>query len=194
MAIVDGYCTLADLKARLDITTVDAARDTVLEQVIEAASRQVDGWCGRPFASGEATRQLTADNSGMVIMPNDLHTISEIAVDRDDDRVYETIWPIESVDLQPYPGPYQVIRPRRGYNFPTHRYAIQITGVWGYGENTPAAIREATLLQAARLYKRKDAPFGVAGNAEHGQLQTISSVDPDVKELLKPYMRHWMVV
>ena len=117
MAIIDGYATLADLKARLDITSDD--KDAILEQVIEAASRQVDGWCGRPFASGEATRQLTADNSGMVIMPNDLHTISEIAVDRDDDRVYETIWPIESVDLQPYPGPYQVIRPRRGYNFPT---------------------------------------------------------------------------
>lgn len=194
MPIVDGYATLADIKARLDITTVDATRDTILEQVVEAASRQVDGWCSRPFASGDATRQVTADNSGMVILPDDLHVITEIAVDRDDDRVYETIWPIESVDLQPYPGPYQVIRPRSGFSFPCHRYAIQITGTWGYGETIPPSIREATLLQAARLYKRKDAPFGVAGSAEHGQLQTITSIDPDVKELLKPYMRHWMVV
>lgn len=194
MAITNGYVALDELKARMDITTVDAARDAMLEQIIEAASRQIDGWCSRAFASGTATRYVTADNDEMIILPDDLHVLTEIATDRDDDRDYETVWPVDAVDLQPYVAPYQIIRPRRGYKFPTHRHAIQITGAWGFGAVTPAPIREACLLQSARLYKRKDAPFGVAGSNEHGQMQTITSIDPDVKQLIEPYKRHWMVI
>ena len=192
MAIVNGYATLVDLKARLGIT--GTGNDTVLEQVIEAASRQVDGWCGRAFASGNGTRVLTADNANLLILPDDLHEITEFATDRDDDFLYETIWPVNELSLMPYPGPYSIIRPRHGYSFPTQPHAIQVTGSWGYGANIPAAIREATLLQAARLYKRADAPFGIAGSADHGQLETISRVDPDVKELLAPYTRFLGVV
>ena len=192
MAIVDGYTDLVSLKARLDITSTD--KDTILEQVIEAASRQIDGWCSRAFASGVGTRQVTADNPGMVILPEDVHTITEIATDRDDDLVYETIWPIEAVYLMPHKPPYQVLRARGTNSFPTHTHAVQVTGTWGFGAEIPAAIREACLIQASRLYKRKDAPFGVAGSAEHGQIETISRVDPDVRELIEPYKRHWMVV
>lgn len=189
-----SYATVAQLKARLDIT--GTADDAVLAEVLEAASRQVDGWCGRPFASGTATRVLTADAWDMLILPDDLHTITSIAVDRDGDRDYETAWALTDVDLQPYPGPYSVLRPTLGMAFPTHRYGVQITGEWGFGPEAsiPAPIREATLLQAARLFKRKDAPFGVTGSAEHGQLQTISRVDPDVKELLAPFVRFGMVL
>lgn len=186
------YATLTELKARLDITSTDD--DAVLESVLEAASRQVDGWCGRAFESGAATRVLTADTYDMVILPDDLHAMTAIAIDRDGDRVYETVWEVTDVDLQPYPGPYSVLRPVGGKAFPTHRYAVQVTGTWGFGTDVPAPVREATLLQATRLFKRKDAPFGVTGSAEHGQLQTISRVDPDVKELLAPYVRWNMVV
>lgn len=187
-----NYATVADLKARLDITSTD--QDTVLEQVIEAASRQVDGWCGRPFAADPSIRVLTADAWDLLILPDELHAVTSIAFDRDGDGVYETPWPVTDIDMQPYPGPYQVVRPRNGKAFPTHRYAVQITGVWGFGGDVPAPIREATLLQAARLFKRKDAPFGVAGSAEHGQLMTITSIDPDVKQLIAPFIRQNMVV
>lgn len=189
-----SYTDVASLKARLNIT--GTADDTVLEQVIEAASRQIDGWCGRPFASGTATRVLTADAYDLLILPDDLHAITSIAVDRDGDRVYETAWLLTDIDLQPYPGPYSVLRPVGGMVFPTHRYAVQVAGEWGFGaeDDIPAPIREATLLQATRLYKRTDAPFGVTGSAEHGQLQTISRVDPDVAELIAPYKRWGMVV
>ncbi len=139
-------------------------------------------------------RHLTADAWNLLILPDDLHAMTAIAVDRDGDRSYDTVWELTDVDLQPYPGPYHVLRPRNGRVFPTHAYAVQITGDWGFGIDVPAPVREATLLQATRLYKRTDAPFGVTGSAEHGQLQTISRVDPDVKELLQPFVRVGMVV
>lgn len=186
------YATIHDLKARLDIINDDF--DVDLEQILEAASRYVDGLCGRVFTDGSDTRILTADNPCMLILPDDLHALTSIAIDRDGDRTYETVWDVSDIDMQPFPGPYQVLRPRNGKSFPTHRYAVQIVGDWGFGADTPPAIREATLLQAARLWKRKDAPFGVTGNAEHGQLQTISRVDPDVYELVKPFVRNAMVV
>ena len=186
------YATVEELAARLDIGGEE--QDAILAQVLEAASRQIDGWCSRSFASGASARQLTSDSGELLILPEDLHGLTSIAADWDGDRVYEDAWDVTDVDLQPYPGPYQVVRPRGRRSFPTHRYAIEITGDWGFGAEVPAAIREACLLQAARLYKRKDAPFGVTGSPEHGELQTISRVDPDVKELLAPYMRHWMVV
>lgn len=186
------YAELEDLKARLDIT--GSENDYILEQVLEAASRQVDGWCGRVFFGGDSTRRLTADSHCLIVLPEDLYELTSIAVDRDGDGTYETAWQVNDVDLQPYPGPYQVLRPRSGKMFPRHRYAVQVVGLWGFGEDAPPAIREATLLQAARLYKRKDAPFGVTGNADHGQIQTISRVDPDIKELIAPFIRHTMVV
>lgn len=186
------YATLEDLKARLDIT--GTSQDVDLEEVLEAASRYIDGLCGRVFFPGDEPRRLTADSHGLVILPDDLHEIASIAVDRDGDGVYETPWELTDVDLQPYPGPYQMLRTRGNKSFPTYRYGVQVTGTWGFGADVPAPVREATLLQAARLYKRKDAPFGVAGNAEHGQLQTISRVDPDVKALIEPFIRNAMVV
>lgn len=186
------YATLEDLKARLDITSTTL--DVDLEQVLDAASRYVDGLCGRVFFGADTPRILTADSSRLLILPDDLHAFTAIAVDRDGDGVYETVWGVADVDMQPYPGPWQIVRPRNGRSFPTHRYAVQITGEWGFGANAPAPIREATLLQAARLYKRKDAPFGVTGSPEHGQLQTISRTDPDVYELVKPFIRNEMVV
>lgn len=189
------YATLEDFKARFDITSADD--DAIIGQILEAASRQVDGWCGRVFpdAAGDGTtRRLTADSHCLLILPDDLHSITSVAVDRDGDGVFETPWEVTDVDTQPYPGPWQVLRPRNGKSFPTHRYAVQIVGEWGFGVNVPAPIREATLLQAARLFKRKDAPFGIAGTVDHGQLQTISRVDPDIQELIKPFIRHAMVV
>lgn len=188
----NGYATLAELKARLDITGTE--NDPVLEQVIDAASRQIDGWCGRAFSAGSAARSLTADAWDLLILPDDLHSLTAIAVDRDGDLVYETAWATTDIGLAPSPGPSRIVRPRNGKAFPMHADAVQITGAWGYGPDVPAPIREACLLQATRLFKRKDAPFGVTGSPEHGQLQTISRVDPDVRELIEPYKRFGMVV
>ena len=47
MAITNGYCTLAEIKAALRLT--DTADDTLLENSIEGASRRIDGYCGTFF-------------------------------------------------------------------------------------------------------------------------------------------------
>ena len=52
----------------------------------------------------------------------------------------------------------------------------------------PAQVAQATLIQAARLYKRRESPEGVLGNAEWGSIR-LSRVDPDVAALLSRFTR-----
>jgi hypothetical protein len=50
-------------------------------------------------------------------------------------------------------------------------------------------VSEACKIQSIRLFKRKDAPFGVVAGGEMQQSMTIPDLDPDVKMLLSPYVR-----
>jgi hypothetical protein len=65
---------------------------------------------------------------------------------------------------------------------------VQVLGKFGFAA-IPAAVRQACLIQATRIYKRRDAPFGVTGSAEMGTLQILGRIDPDVASLLSGLMR-----
>lgn len=53
----------------------------------------------------------------------------------------------------------------------------------------PPAVTEAVYIQANRLFKRKDTPFGIAGVADMGVSTFIPRLDPDVKQLLSGFLR-----
>ena len=55
----------------------------------------------------------------------------------------------------------------------------------------PGPVVEACGIQAARVFKRKDAPFGVVGTVDSG-FYSVRTLDPDVTQLLSPY-RHLVV-
>jgi hypothetical protein len=62
-----------------------------------------------------------------------------------------------------------------------------------YPDAVPASVRLAALLQAARLFKRGEAPFGVAavGTIDGGSgMRLLAKLDPDAERLLEPY-RDW---
>ncbi len=69
---------------------------------------------------------------------------------------------------------------------------VKITGKFGYSATTPPAVAEACLILAAQLFKRKDTPQGVSGNAELGVLRVDKGPDPHALALLRPYMRLWL--
>jgi hypothetical protein len=52
----------------------------------------------------------------------------------------------------------------------------------------PDEVHTATIILATKFFKRKDAPFGVAGFSDLGAVRIIQS-DPDVKMLLDPYVK-----
>ncbi len=51
----------------------------------------------------------------------------------------------------------------------------------------PGPVVEATRIQAARIFQRVHAPFGITGSAELGTSAVISRIDPDVVGMLSDY-------
>lgn len=193
MALDDPYVELSELKARLGIT--GTGHDDVLTAAILAASRAIDGWTGRRFTqSAAATSRFFTARGGSPLLVDDLVSVSALATD-DGVRTYATVWETADYDLAPFDAaeigrPYTeiMIAPTGRYRYPRWPMGVRVTAVWGWPA-VPAPIREATALEATRLWKRKDAPFGVTGSPELGQLQTITRVDPDVQQLIAPYKR-----
>ncbi len=193
MAIENGYVSLDDVKRRLDIQGDE--ENVTLEQIVEAASRQIDGWCDRVFYTTTETRLATAETPYLLALDRDLITLTALATD-DGTRTFETVWATTDYDIEPNNPPYSALRTAYygDYVFPLGRHRVRVTGTWGYGTTVPHAIREACLLLVGRLYKRKDAPFGITGNADHGQLLTLPGMDPDIKQLIADYRRPALLV
>lgn len=67
------------------------------------------------------------------------------------------------------------------------RVGLRVTAKWGWSA-IPDQVSEATLLKAASLFKRRDAPFGWAEVGEVGVVR-IGRNDVDVVDLLAPFKR-----
>lgn len=63
---------------------------------------------------------------------------------------------------------------------------VQVTARWGYSATAPTPIREATLIQAVRLYKRFESGMSdTLASSDLGQLMYTQPLDPDAIFLLK---------
>ena len=192
MAITNGYATLADVKNSLKIT--DNMDDSLLEIAVESASRLIDGYTGRYFYNGgTATRNYAASDSWIVYI-DDVQSVSEVASTDEVGGTYTT-WTANDYQLEPLNGfsggmtqPYTSIRAVNQYVWPflADRALVKITGVWGWA-SVPIAVKQATILQAARIFKRNDSPLGVAGFGDMGVVRVGARLDPDVQHLVDPY-------
>lgn len=198
MAIANGYCTLADVKSALRIT--DSVDDSLLEISVEAASREIDGYCQRSFYSFTGTRVFNSTNS-FVTETDDLISVTTLKTS-DDGTTYDTTWSASDYQLEPLNGvtaglahPFTRVRAIGDYLFPlwsvTGTYSnfagVQILGVYGWS-SVPTAIKQATILLAMRQFKRYDSPLGVAGFGDIGVIR-VGRVDPDVEALLMPFKK-----
>lgn len=65
--------------------------------------------------------------------------------------------------------------------------SIEVTARWGWTA-VPTTITNACLIQASRFFKRRDAPFGIAGSPELGsELRLLAKLDPDVAVMIGPF-------
>lgn len=82
MAIINGYCTLAEFKAAItpagqDLSP-DAPDDAVIEDLIERASRRVDDMCGRVFYPFVATRYYDLPKGRDLWLEDDLLEVTTL--------------------------------------------------------------------------------------------------------------------
>jgi hypothetical protein len=192
MAIANGYVTLAEAKRLLDIS--DAIDDGQLERVIEASSRLIDEYTGRRFYSALETRVYTPERF-VEVKIDDLASLTDVITDENEDGTAETTWPASDYALLPPNAalegrPYTsiAITPWGAKEFPTTLNSVEITGNFGW-PIVPEPVRQACLIQVGTIYRSKEAPFGVIGNAETGIVRMSARLHPEAQLLLDPYRR-----
>lgn len=194
MAITNGYATLADLKASTRIT--DSVDDGLLEYAIESASRQIDSYAQRNFYAAGTASRVFAPNDGYLLEIDDLVTITKL--ETSDGTNFNSEWAAGDYQLEPLNGivdgltgyPATRIRAIQNNMFnPIEGNAtVRITGTWGWAA-VPIAIKQATILQASRIFKRNDSPLGVAGFGDLGAIRVSAQLDPDVRMMVEPYRK-----
>lgn len=191
-----GYTDLLVLKATIGAT--NDADDAALQLAIDAASRMIDQYTGRTFtAETAATKYFFPTSYTFLDLTPDIRTVTSVAVDNVGDLTFATS--LASTDylklpLNPLPdsGIYNALQISAISSKVFYvGQQVKVIGDWGYTVNgyAPSVIEQACLLQASRLFKRRESPFGILQSVDLGTYTRISNVDPDVKALVMQY-RH----
>jgi hypothetical protein len=204
-----GYCTVDDLREQLGDMTSQNLSERQLVRAVNAASRAVDAYTGRRFWMDPTPIARLVDVDGCnpdLWLPDDIASTTGLQIATSDGTNYSTIWTTQDYRLWPYAantpgslyGGWWKLESVRGLRWDvrgsyyrhhsSHYYLpVQITARFGWAF-VPAGVEQATLLKAAQLFKRKDAPYGVAQFGDIAAV-TITRKDADVVELLWPFMR-----
>jgi hypothetical protein len=196
---VNVYTTLADVRNSLQIE--DSLDDNDIQAAILSASRMIDDYCQRSFYQ-EGTLAAPVVKYYTPVSPwyleiDDLIQPTEIASRANQSGPFTQTWNLDTdVMYEPVNNP-EIGRPVtrllaiQTYVFPYFfPQTVKITGVWGYS-SIPYEVELACKIQAARLFVRKQSPFGIAGSVELGTVRLNSRLDPDVEMLLKTFRRNF---
>ncbi len=194
------YITAAELKAARDLSGYTFA-DADIDRAILAASRTIDQACRRRFwldPDATSVRYYTPERSDRLEV-DDLVAVTSVATDLNGDGTYEYTM-VATTDYRSYPAnaaadgwPYTAFVQNRlsGRYFPCGEQSVKVTGQFGWAA-VPGPVAQATLILAARYLSRtRDATYGIVsvGGAGEGTAMRISRTDPDVFELLRPYLK-----
>lgn len=188
-----AYVTLEALKNSLGIDDDDD--DDTLDQKILAASKFIDDKTGRTFGRDASASQRKYRTAGRLLWTEDgWHQLQVDDIATATGLVIETGsdsggWTAVSGTIT---GPDNAIvrgRPITALLHPTgwpcyQWQQVRVTAVWGWPA-IPENVETACLIQAGRLYRRKDSPEGVTASSDWGPIR-VARMDPDVKELLDP--------
>lgn len=188
------YTTAALVKKAIGITDTD--REDLVAQALESACRAIDDHCGRRFYADETATarryrvrgRVTSDADGQLLLVDDIASVTGLAVDYGDGVTWTALddsrWLTDPDNAAVLGRAITGLRRVSGYW--TGSSHARVTAVWGWPA-VPAPVAQAALLQAARLFRRKDSPQGVISTPDWGPTR-VSRVDPDVQALLGPYV------
>jgi hypothetical protein len=203
MPITNGYTTLTAMKAYLSIS--DSSDDSILETMVESASRSIDRIANRRFYldANATSRQYRAYNDVFAYV-DDIGTTSSlvVAMDEDGDGTFETTLTLNTdFILDPLTAPSlgrpytQLTMVNTTYTWPIFpglfsnglRPGVQVTARWGW-PSVPDDIEMACQILTADLYKRKDSPGGVLGLGDLGAIR-MSPLGRDVTAMVRAYKK-----
>jgi hypothetical protein len=186
-----------EVKAALRIPASDTIDDALLEMAIESGSRAIDGYTNRNFFSSGTVSRVYAPSTSFVTEIDDLISITTLKSASDDDSGFDITFKPTDFQLEPLngnvdgqPTPFTQVRAIGDYLFNQFngQATVEVTGVFGFA-TVPIAVRQATVIQSSRIYKRLDSPLGVAGISDIGIMRVSNRLDPDVAQLVDPLRR-----
>lgn len=189
--MANEYVELATLQ--LQVGAQNTADTALLEKARTAASRRIDRRCGRRFYADAAATARTFNPVGRVLWTGDgeklllpdISSLVGLVVEVGSGSTFTAVTDYETgpEDALTEGGPVEwLLRLGSGCWSTGRRGRVRITAKWGWPAVPPEVV-EATLLLAARLYKRKSSPDGTAGVGEWGPIR-VSKLDPDVESLI----------
>ena len=203
MAITNGYATLAEIKAYMSIS--DSTDDTLLENLVESASRSIDRIANRRFyLDATASARLYRAYSNIFVFVDDIGTTSNlvVAIDEDGNGTYSktltlnTDYILDPLTSQSLNRPFtQLTMVSNTESWPIFpgitsnglRPGVQVTARWGW-PSVPDDLNMACLILTADLYKRKDAPGGILGLGDLGVVR-MSPIGRDVTAMVRAYKK-----
>ena len=193
MAWQPDYHTSAQLKAYVRIGDTDD--DVQVAWAVTAGSRMVDQVAGRQFGKVDAAEdrayRAVWDRrlDRWVCVMDDLSTASGFTLaNEDSDAITDYTLMPRNAAARGRPYTHLVISESSSV-VPTGDYWLTGNGVWGWAA-VPDVVVQASLIQGARILKRRDSPFGVAGSPDLGfEVRLTAAADPDVRAMLRAYTR-----
>jgi hypothetical protein len=201
MTITNGYTTLALVAAELGTSTA-ANYDARIEQAIEAASRQIDDYCGRRFwqDSTVVTREFYCDHPTELVSQAgavmDISTTTGLIVklDTGDNGGFATTVTISTEFVLTPPNaadeglPYTGIRLVDGDAFPMseRRPGCQVTAKFGFA-TVPEPVAQACLIQSVLLFKATDAAMGGLSFGDGAFMRVRGGLNPIALSLVDRY-------
>lgn len=158
MAITNGYCTLAEFKAyAIPKAGADAGDDAVLEDLIEAASRFIDGQTGRTFYARTETREFDIPEGRELRLDDDLISVTTLT-NGDGDTISSDDYVLLPANL----AVKRAIKLKAGSaeiweldSDGNAEQVISVAGSWGRYSSAPDDIKQATLAIARAANNRR---------------------------------------
>lgn len=203
-----SYADLASFKRFLRIPDSDTADDTELQQALDSAATQIDHLCSQTFAATESgppedrashfdIPQWVADEGAYVISTPPLSSGIgglEVFTYNATDDAYTTPVTLGGNPFRPLSGPSPepfnaIVLPSGVYSprYPSRdvRNNVLVLAFFGWIA-TPTPVLMANMIQAARLFKRRDAVFGIVGAPDGSDAtRLLDRMDPDAVMLLR---------
>lgn len=194
--IENGYCTLAALKSSDVLGFTNTSHDEILEDIITAASREIDRETARQFYQTSETRYYNTKNPYCLEIDDiDSESGVTVEIDLNGDGVYE--YTLASTDYtlggyndrkKGYPYTKLELTPNAQYTFSLARKGNKVTAPFGWA-SVPKDIKLVCLNLSNREYQRLKTALGVAGASAVGMINMDIPNDPDIERKLNKFRK-----
>ncbi len=207
--MANPYCTPAEIIEVMPDNQWGTSYDSLFDALARRASRLIDRVCkvepGFFFADTDQVRYF--DGSGetkqyvdaLAAVPTKVEVAESGVVDNASDTggAYTT-WSASDYFCWPYNAlkrgqPYRRLdldllngSKATWYAYPR---SVKITGKWGFSTSVPDEIKQATITQVVRWFKRGQQGFqDVGAITDLGQLRYVNKLDPDIENIVVNFM------